>query len=79
MLSTLCTIWDRFRDWVTNGWTDTTFVLVIVGLGILGVMGVLTFLKKTKPEKEKKPIKWSGIVLSIVMFGLMIVLFLAKY
>ncbi|MBP3431280.1 MAG: hypothetical protein J6K39_00240 [Clostridia bacterium] len=77
MMSMLCGLWDDFSAWVTLEWSQMTYVLVMCALGILGTFGLLSFLKQSK-GKEKKPFKWSSLVLCLLLYGLLAVLAFAR-
>ncbi|MBE7076069.1 MAG: hypothetical protein E7375_03275 [Clostridiales bacterium] len=77
MLSTLCSIWDDFCAWVSVGWTQTTFIIVVCVFGILGLMSLLSFFKQSF-DKGKKP-KWFQLILSLILLGLMAVVCIARF
>lgn len=79
MVSMLCSLWDDFSLWVTNGWSNLTFIFVVGFLGLFGLMGLLSFLKGPKYNKDKKPFKWGVLILSLLMFGLMAVVLAARF
>ena len=76
-MSTMCNLWDNFSLWVMS-WSDVTYILVLCALGIVALINVVGFLKGNKFNKDKKPFKWIALVLTLVMFGIMIVLFIAR-
>lgn len=69
MISMMCSIWDDFKTWIIDGWSETTFVLVICVLGLLGLMALLSFFKKSF-DKGKKP-KWVVLILALILFGVL--------
>ncbi len=73
----LATLWNNFSNWVTEEWSQTTFILVVTILGVLGLWALLTFFKGSI-NKDKKP-KWGTLVVSIVMFVLLAILCSAKF
>ena len=77
MISMLCNIWDDFSLWVSKSWSTTTFALVVSIMGILGLMAFLKFFKASYNKGGK--IKWLDLVLALVIFGLMAVIFIAKF
>ena len=77
MLSMLCSMWDDFSNWVTNTWSDATFIIVVVIFGVLGQMTLVSFLKGSF-DKGKRP-KWLTLILSIILLVLMGVLIYARY
>ena len=64
-----CSIWDDFKTWIIDGWSETTFILVICVLGVLGLMALLLFFKKSF-DKGKKP-KWGVLILALILFGVL--------
>lgn len=79
MFSLMLSIWDDFSEWVSTKWSQPVFFLVIAFLGIFGVMGILGFLKGNKFDKDKKPFRWSSLVMSVICFAVMAVLCMAKF
>lgn len=77
MFSMLCSMWDDFSMWVTNQWTQTTFVIVVCIVGVLGLFALLSFFKGSF-DKGKKP-KWGTLILSIILFALLAVLSAARF
>ena len=77
MLSMLCSMWDDFSNWVTNSWSDATFIIVVVIFGVLGLMALVSFFKKSF-DKGKKP-KWLTLILAIILLVLMGVVIYARY
>lgn len=73
----LCSMWDDFSNWVTNTWSDATFIIVVVIFGVLGLMTLVSFLKGSF-DKGKRP-KWLTLILSIILLVLMGVLIYARY
>ena len=76
MISMLCGIWDDFKAWVTLGWSQTTFIIVVCVLGILGLMTLLSFFKKT--YNKGKAIKWGQLILALVLFAILAVISAAR-
>lgn len=77
MISTLCNVWNDFSMWVSNEWSQMTFYIVISILCVLGLFGFLSFFKKSW-DKGKRP-KWGLLIVSALMFGLMALLFFARF
>ena len=77
MLSTLCSIWDDFKSWVTVGWSQTTYIIVVCVLGVLGLFTLLSFFKKSF-DKGKKP-KWALLILAIILFAILALISWARF
>ncbi len=77
MFSMLCSLWDDFSMWVTDQWSQTTYLLVACAFGILGLMALLSFFKNSF-NKGQKP-KWGTLILSIVLFALLAVVSAARF
>lgn len=77
MFSMLCSLWDDFSMWVTNQWSQTTYIIVVCVLGVLGLMALLSFFK-TSFDKGKKP-KWGTLILSIILFAILAVICFARF
>ena len=78
-MKTLLNIWDDFSNWVTTGWSDTVFIIVICAFGLIALTCVLGFLKGPKFNKDVKPFKWGNLVVCIVALAVIAVLSMAKY
>ncbi|MBP3619588.1 MAG: hypothetical protein J6J24_02890 [Clostridia bacterium] len=77
MFSMLCNIWDDFRLWISDTWSTTTFALVV---SILSICGLLLFLKFFKASYNKGgKIKWFDLVLALLVFGLVAIIFIARF
>ena len=79
MMSMLCSLWDKISTWVTDSWTQLTFVIVVCAFGILGTMALLAFLKGPKFNKDKKPFKWGSLILCLLMYGLLALVCAARF
>ncbi len=79
MKTMLLSLWDDFSNWVTLGWSDTTYIIVMCVLGIFAMVNILNFLKGNKFNKDKKPFKWPSLVICLVLFAIMAVLSMARY
>lgn len=77
MNSMLLSLWDDFRNWVTVGWSDTTYIIVVCVFGICGLLSLLSFFKGNFNKGKK--VKWGSIVLSLVLFALLAVVSIARY
>lgn len=77
MMAMLLNMWDDFSNWVTVGWSQLTYILVMCMLGIIACTTLLGFLKQS--NKDKKAFKWSSLFICIVMFVIMFVLSYARY
>lgn len=77
MFSLLCNIWVDFRNWVTNDWTQTTFLIVMCILGVLGLLSFLAFFKQSF-DKGKTP-KWWKLIVALLLFGVIALLSWARY
>ncbi len=77
MMSTICDVWGDFKNWVTTGWNQTTFIIVICVLGVCGLFMLLSFFKNSF-NKGKRP-KWFALILSLILFGLMALIFSARF
>mgnify|MGYP001624776368 len=77
MFSMLCSLWDDFSMWVTNQWSQTTYIIVVCVLGVLGLMALLSFFKGSF-DKGKKP-KWGTLILSIILFAILAVICFARF
>lgn len=77
MFSMLCSLWDDFSMWVTNQWSQTTYIIVVCVLGVLGLMALLSFFKGSF-DKGKKP-KWGILIFSIILFAILAVICFARF
>lgn len=77
MFSMLCSLWDDFSMWITNQWSQTTYIIVVCVLGVLGLMALLSFFKGSF-DKGKKP-KWGTLILSIILFAILAVICFARF
>ncbi len=77
MFSMLCSLWDNFTMWVSNGWSQTTYIIVVCVFGLCGLLALLSFFKKSF-DKGKKP-KWGMLILSLIMFALLAVVCVARF
>lgn len=77
MMSTMCNIWDKFCAWVSS-WSQVVYIMVLCVLAILALINILGFLKGNKYNKDKKPFKWMSLVFTLILFGIIIVLYIAK-
>ena len=75
----LLNVWTDFTDWISNDWSDTTFFFIMSVFLVLGLMALLTFIKKSYNNNKSDKIKWSMLVLSILMFAIVAVLCVAKF
>ncbi len=65
----LLSLWGKMRDWVTNGWTQTTYIIVVCILGVCGLLLLSTYLKKNFNKGKK--VKWGPLILAIILFVLL--------
>lgn len=79
MRALLLNIWDDFSNWVTHGWTDLTYILVVGAFGLIALVSLLGFLKGPKFNKDVKPFKWGSVVLCILSLLIIGVISLARY
>ena len=77
MFSMLCSLWDDFSMWVTNEWSQTTYVIIVCVFGVLGLLSLLSFFKGSF-DKGKKP-RWGTLILSIILFALLAVVCVARF
>ncbi len=77
MISMMCGVWQDFKNWVTIEWSQTTFIIVICVLAVCGLFMFLSFFKKSF-DKGKRP-KWFQLILSLILFGMMAVVFSARF
>lgn len=77
MFSMLCSMWDDFSMWVTNEWTQTTYIIIVCVFAVLGLLSLLSFFKGSF-DKGKKP-KWGILILSIILFALLAVVCAARF
>lgn len=77
MNALLLSAWDDFSNWVTLGWNQTTFVIVVCVFGICGLLAFLSFFKGN--FNKGKSIKWFKLVVALLMFALLAVVSAAKY
>lgn len=73
----LLNIWNDFSSWVTNGWSDVTFWLVVGLCSIVALLGMVSFVKKSYGKDGK--IKWSTLIWSIILFAIVAVVCVARY
>ncbi len=73
----IANIWDKFSNWVTVEWSDLVFGIVVCVFAVIALESILTFLKKS--NKDKKPFKWGSLILTLLCFGILAVLFAAKF
>ena len=75
MPSMLCDVfsdlWNKFSYWVTVEWSYLVFILIVCIFALLGGFALVSFVKGPKYNKDKKPFKWSTLIVAILMFGLM--------
>ena len=76
-MSMMLGLWNDFSNWITNTWSDVTFLIVVSIFGILGLLALLSFFKGNF-DKGKK-VKWLKLVFALVMFGLLTLLCCVKY
>lgn len=83
MSSMLCDVftdlWHKFSYWVTVEWSYLVFIITVCIFALLGGLALVSFIKGPKYNKEKKPFKWGSLVVSILMFGVMAVLLIARF
>ena len=77
MKGMLLSLWGKMSDWVSNGWTQTTYIIVMCILGVCGLLLLSTYLKSNFNKGKK--IKWGPLVLALVLFGLMAFISALKY
>ena len=77
MKGMLLSLWNKMSDWVSNGWTQTTYIIVMCILGVCGLLLLSTYLKSNFNKGKK--IKWGPLVLALVLFGLMALISALKY
>ena len=73
----LCSLWDDFKQWVTVGWNQTTYIIVVCVLGVLGLFSLLSFFKGSF-NKGKKP-KWLQLVFALLLFGILALITWARF
>ena len=76
-MALLCSVWDDFKAWVTTGWSDVTFAIIVSILGVCGLLLLLSFFKQSF-DKGKRP-KWMKLILSLIVFGIMAVIVSARF
>lgn len=76
-MSMLCNLWTDFQDWISHGWSDVTFYIVISILTILGLLALSTFVKGSYNKEGK--VKWLKLVGSIICLAVVTVLCVAKF
>lgn len=79
MVSMICNIWDKFTYWVSVEWSQLTFIIVASVFAIIALTNILAFLKGNKYNKDKKPFKWGSLAMTILAFGILAILFAAKF
>ncbi len=77
MNSMLLSLWDDFRNWVTVGWSQTTYIIVVCVFGLCGLLSLLSFFKGNFNKGKK--IKWGSLVIALIMFALLAVVSIARY
>ncbi len=68
--------WVDFKQWVSNGWSDTVFTIVLCILCVCIGGLLLSFFKKAV---NKGKLKWVNIVLIAILGGLLALLCFARY
>lgn len=77
MFTMLCNAWDKFSMWVTDEWSQTTYIIVMSVLGVCGLLLFLAFFKESF-DKGKRP-KWLKLIGSLLLFGLLALFSAARF
>ncbi len=77
MNSMLLSLWDDFRNWITVGWSETTYIIVVCVFGICGLLSLLSFFKGNFNKGKK--IKWGSLVIALIMFALLALVSIVRY
>lgn len=75
--SMLLNLWGKISDWVTNGWSQTTYIIVMCVLGVCGLLLLSSYLKGNFNKGKK--IKWGPLVLALILFALLALITAARY
>lgn len=76
MNSMMLDIWGWFCSKVSS-LSNTTFSLIVTILGVCALLGFLSFFKKN--FDKGKAIKWTQLVITILLFAVVAVLCLARF
>lgn len=75
--SMLLSLWGKIREWITIGWSQTTYIIVVCVLGVCGLLLLSTYLKGNFNKGKK--IKWAPLVLALILFALLAVISIARF